>query len=90
MLEQAPGAGDADAPRTSDVRHPPAEITICPGGPLLVRGNVKLLDGAGGRIGQRHPTLALCRCGATATKPFCDGSHKLTRFERQDRKPLKP
>lgn len=55
-------------------------ITPCPDGPLLVRGEVDL-DLPGHR--PRH-TIALCRCGSSTIKPFCDGSHKLVDFRTGD------
>jgi CDGSH-type Zn-finger protein len=58
------------------------EITVCPQGPLLVRGQIELRDAEGRPIEPGRGTVALCRCGASARKPFCDGSHKLTGFER--------
>lgn len=80
MGEQATGGVGADASRAQSAA--PVEITVCPRGPLLVRGDVELVDDDGERIEQTRTTLALCRCGSSATKPFCDGSHKLTRFGR--------
>ena len=58
------------------------EITVCQQGPLLVRGQIELRDAEGRIIEPERGTVALCRCGASARKPFCDGSHKLTGFER--------
>jgi CDGSH-type Zn-finger protein/uncharacterized Fe-S cluster protein YjdI len=43
-------------------------------GPLSVRGNMEVLAGTG-RMVCRLTSTKLCRCGASATKPFCDGSH---------------
>ncbi|HHV20962.1 MAG TPA: CDGSH iron-sulfur domain-containing protein [Propionibacterium sp.] len=60
---------------------PPVRITVCPEGPLLVRGDFEVIDGEGNRLDSRR-TIALCRCGASAAKPFCDGSHELKGFER--------
>jgi CDGSH-type Zn-finger protein len=56
------------------------EIVACPDGPLLLRGAFRLTDGDGRAIDTHRRTVALCRCGASDLKPFCDGSHKLTRF----------
>jgi len=56
------------------------QITVCPSGPLIVRGNFSLDDGAGTEIPPGRATVALCRCGASSIKPFCDGTHKLTKF----------
>ncbi|GAA3666135.1 hypothetical protein GCM10023081_01160 [Arthrobacter ginkgonis] len=65
---------------TTEIRS--TEITVCPQGPLLVRGEIELRDAEGRLIEPGRGTVALCRCGASARKPFCDGSHKLTGFER--------
>jgi CDGSH-type Zn-finger protein len=58
------------------------ETTITPyrDGPLLVRGPFRLVDQDGAEIEVRRGTVALCRCGKSRTRPFCDGTHKLVRF----------
>ena len=50
-------------------------------GPLLVTGSVKLVDHQGNEfdLGGKE-TIALCRCGHSANRPFCDGSHKSCGF----------
>jgi CDGSH-type Zn-finger protein len=58
-----------------------ARITPYPNGPYLVRGDFEIIDVAGQVIGVRRRTIALCRCGASQTKPFCDGTHKVIGFE---------
>lgn len=55
-------------------------ITPYPNGPYLVRGEVEVTDPSGQVIETRRQTIALCRCGASRTKPFCDGTHKLIEF----------
>ena len=45
-------------------------------GPLVVRGPVRVLDADGNEIDKRRRTIALCRCGGSSIKPFCDGTHK--------------
>ncbi|HYN98036.1 MAG TPA: CDGSH iron-sulfur domain-containing protein [Actinomycetota bacterium] len=57
---------------------PEASISAYPGGPLLVRGDYVVKDGAGNVIPPRRRTVALCCCGASSIKPWCDGSHKLS------------
>jgi len=57
------------------------EIVVCTDGPLLVRGDVDLFTAAGEPIPRRRGTVALCRCGASTIKPFCDGSHKVVDFQ---------
>ena len=54
-------------------------ITVCPDGPLLVRGSVSIVDSDGAVIPQNRPTVALCRCGKSRIAPLCDGTHKLLR-----------
>ena len=48
-------------------------------GPLLVRGGVRVLD-AEGNVLYEGDKAALCRCGGSANKPFCDGTHKTNGF----------
>ena len=60
---------------------PPDENTIGPrpGGPLYVRGRVQLRSGDGTLIVE-DMRLALCRCGQSRNKPFCDNSHRKASF----------
>ena len=57
------------------------ELVITPAkdGPLLVGGRVKLLSGSG-REAWHGERVALCRCGHSKNKPFCDGTHKKVGF----------
>jgi len=55
-------------------------ITVCPDGPLLVRGPVELLSADGEPVEHHRRVVALCRCGRSRLKPLCDGSHRLNRF----------
>ncbi|WP_083411293.1 CDGSH iron-sulfur domain-containing protein [Arthrobacter sp. UCD-GKA] len=59
----------------------PTSITVCPRGPLIVRGSFDILDGDNQPVDPRRGTVALCRCGGSKIKPFCDGTHKLLRFD---------
>jgi len=63
---------------------PAATITACPDGPLLVRGDVDVVTASGELVPRRRRTVALCRCGFSAIKPFCDGSHKAAGFRTRD------
>ena len=58
------------------------EVRITPyeDGPYLIRGPFKLTDADGNEIDPGRRTVALCRCGRSKIKPFCDGMHKTTRF----------
>jgi CDGSH-type Zn-finger protein len=61
-----------------------ATITPADNGPYLVQGNVTVLDAEGNRY-DVGDTIALCRCGRSATKPFCDNSHERTHFKAVNR-----
>ncbi|MGP6159211.1 MAG: CDGSH iron-sulfur domain-containing protein [Vulcanimicrobiaceae bacterium] len=57
-------------------------ITIRPGGPYLVRGPVALRDADGNVFDlEGKEVVALCRCGGSTTKPFCDGTHSKIGFQ---------
>ena len=55
-------------------------ITPYRDGPLLVRGPVELVAPDGQTIERRRGTVALCRCGKSRLRPFCDGTHKQIGF----------
>lgn len=55
------------------------EIKPVKDGPLLLNGNVTIVNGSG-RESWRGSKTALCRCGESNNKPFCDGQHKKTGF----------
>ena len=58
------------------------KITIRPNGPYVVEGEVELLDVNGQKIDTTDkPRMALCRCGASVTKPYCDGTHSKVGFQ---------
>ena len=59
-------------------------ITAYPDGPLLVRGDVDLVTPEGDPVPRRRRTVALCRCGLSAIKPFCDGTHKPAGFRTEE------
>jgi CDGSH-type Zn-finger protein/uncharacterized Fe-S cluster protein YjdI len=56
------------------LRNGPVEIEPLSNGPLSMRGNLEICSGTG-RTVDRVTTARLCRCGHSATKPFCDGTH---------------
>ncbi len=51
------------------------KITVLENGPFLVNGEIELKDQLGNLIPVSGQPIALCRCGHSAKKPFCDGSH---------------
>ena len=55
-------------------------IQVLPKGPYIVAGKVTLLDASGAKI-EAGEKIALCRCGASTNKPFCDGTHSKVGFE---------
>ena len=55
------------------------KITLRPNGPLRLEGDVQILD-SGGRPAWAGTAAAMCRCGASKNKPFCDGNHRETGF----------
>ncbi len=56
-------------------------IQVLPNGPLIVKGPVLVTDAKGQPMPTTEPTIALCRCGHSASKPMCDGSHKRVGFQ---------
>ncbi len=53
------------------------EGVICPRGPLLIRGDHVITDRDGVEHATTRPVTAVCRCGASAIGPWCDGTHKV-------------
>ena len=62
----------------------PTRITLCPDGPMLVRGPAVIEAEDGTTYETTRPVSAVCRCGATSRAPWCDGSHQVLRA-RADR-----
>ena len=58
-----------------------ATIKIRNNGPYLVSGPVRLTDADGNVVAVDRDTFALCRCGGSLTKPFCDGTHSTIGFQ---------
>lgn len=59
-----------------------AKITVLPNGPLIVEGDAKLVDVKGNAF-PSQAKIALCRCGGSAKKPFCDGAHSKSGFKSE-------
>ncbi|CAN5411852.1 MAG: CDGSH iron-sulfur domain-containing protein [Nocardioidaceae bacterium] len=53
------------------------EVTLCPGGPMLLRGASHVVGEDGARHEVQRSVVAVCRCGSSARAPWCDGTHKL-------------
>jgi CDGSH-type Zn-finger protein len=73
-----PATGDKTA--MLEVRDGPIEIAPQTDGPLMVRGNMEIVSGTG-RVVARMQRVALCRCGHSQNKPFCDGTHTKVGFK---------
>jgi 3-phenylpropionate/trans-cinnamate dioxygenase ferredoxin subunit len=56
------------------------KIQASKNGPLIVKGPVAILDSQG-EVMREADQVALCRCGQSSNKPFCDGMHSKTGFE---------
>ena len=68
--------------RRGEAEPPPAPTAMVPiqDGPLLVRGDLRVLDPETGSALAEETRLALCRCGRSENQPFCDNSHRRTQF----------
>ena len=64
-------------PRMSDVK-----VTVRNNGPLRLEGDIQVFDQEGKPFGLAGRTVvSLCRCGQSANKPFCDGTHGKVGFD---------
>ncbi len=55
-------------------------IKVNKGGPYLIKGKVKITDKDGTET-VKEGSVALCRCGESQNKPYCDGNHKNKEFD---------
>ena len=55
-------------------------VKVRESGPYLIRGKITLTDADGNLYSIEGENVALCRCGGSHTKPFCDGSHRENGF----------
>jgi CDGSH-type Zn-finger protein len=60
---------------------PAATVVLYENGPLLVRGDFAIVGPDGEVVDPGRGTVALCRCGKSAIKPFCDGTHRAINFQ---------
>jgi CDGSH-type Zn-finger protein len=51
-------------------------VRVCPGGPLLLRGADTVVDEHGDEHPVTRPVVAVCACGKSSRKPWCDSTHK--------------
>ena len=55
-------------------------ITTSENGPLMIQGRIKIVDKDGNLV-KELDKAALCRCGQSSSKPFCDGTHRKSGFK---------
>lgn len=67
-------------------------IRLRPNGPLVIEGPITLIDHLGQpfTLPTEKPLLALCRCGQSGKRPFCDGTHKTCGFVAEETAPQPP
>ena len=68
-----PAPAPAPAPETYAGRGDEVTVVAYPNGPIIVRGPARLVTADGTPIQRRRNTVALCRCGTSMIKPYCDG-----------------
>ena len=60
-----------------NIHMPTTKLTINSNGSVKVDGDFEIVDALGNAYGLQGRTIvSICRCGMSANKPFCDGSHK--------------
>jgi len=81
---EGPNAVPSEARTESPDTEPTAQVVIAlkPDGPLAVEGRVRI-ELARGEVLDITDRAFLCRCGNSANKPFCDGTHKKTGFQAE-------
>jgi uncharacterized Fe-S cluster protein YjdI/CDGSH-type Zn-finger protein len=68
------GAEEPEPPETT--------VQVRPNGPVYLHGKIRIED-ADGNLIREDTRVALCRCGGSANKPFCDGTHRTNGFKTQ-------
>ncbi|MDH5600232.1 MAG: CDGSH iron-sulfur domain-containing protein [Gammaproteobacteria bacterium] len=70
-------SSDENEVKTKKPVYPGNSIMVRPNGPLICKGDTEItLLNAAGEVVLKDKEFALCRCGMSKSKPFCDGSHK--------------
>ena len=69
-----PAGAAAAGPAAATAPASAVTVTLTPNGPLIVRGS-HVLEGGDGERTEKSAAVAYCRCGGSARKPYCDGSH---------------
>ncbi len=79
IVDRCP-SGALSYKKTGEAEKPSARIKIIKNGPLLAEGSCALIDPDGMELAGSGP-FALCRCGCSRNKPFCDGTHGKVGFD---------
>lgn len=69
-----------NAERSISEKDQHVQIKVSEHGPLLVKGPIRL-ENSGGELIPAGSSCALCRCGGSSNKPFCDGTHRKIGFQ---------
>jgi len=83
QLDKCPSGALSYYMNTDDTKTEAVEetkINVMPHGPLIITGNIEVTDGHG-NIETKSKKTSFCRCGASANKPYCDGTHKKIEFK---------
>lgn len=64
-----------------------ARLQIVDDGPLAITGAFEMVDADGARFATGGEPIALCHCGNSRNKPYCDGSHAPAGFKARNRAP---
>ncbi len=75
----ATGEPETNASQPLATRGGPVKLTVLKNGPILVDGSLEVVSGTG-RTTNRVTKTALCRCGQSSKKPYCDGTHAKVGF----------
>ena len=64
-------------------------IKVRANGPYVIEGPISVIDAAGNAfpINPDKPAIALCRCGQSENRPFCDGTHNRCGFQSEETAP---
>lgn len=68
-------ANDPSAEKTTEAKAKKTRIQVTDNGPVLVHGNVDI-EHPDGTVEAKEKVTALCRCGMSGNKPFCNGTHR--------------
>ena len=80
QVKQCPSGALSIEGAVQDTTESSTKMTVTKGGPLLVKGALTI-ELADGETVEKTGMTALCRCGASANKPYCDGSHQNIEFD---------